>query len=140
MWVRIAARYPFAYEPAILACYRRHEGAETARLAAAGRVAADLDAATAIVRRHLPAGLRAAAGAGLRRDEAGRMLDAARDRLAAGDPDGGLDYLREARALDPATRRSPTRRAYLRWALKLKLRGALAGLRRRPLAGPASGP
>ena len=31
MWIRIASKFPFFYEPKILACWRNHSGATTAR-------------------------------------------------------------------------------------------------------------
>lgn len=41
MWGRVAARFPFAYSPKILAGYRRHSGSETARLAKTDATLAD---------------------------------------------------------------------------------------------------
>ena len=31
MWIRIASKFPFFYEPKILACWRSHSGATTSR-------------------------------------------------------------------------------------------------------------
>lgn len=58
MWVRIASRYEVWYEPRVLASYRRHRGAETARLQAAGQTVADMIAAIEVLSMHLPAGRR----------------------------------------------------------------------------------
>lgn len=54
MWVRIAACYDVWYEPAVLAHYRRHRGAETARLEAADRINVDLMKAIEMFGSHLP--------------------------------------------------------------------------------------
>lgn len=54
MWVRIASAYDVWYEPRVLASYRRHAGAETARLDAAGRTISDMMAAVAAIAAHLP--------------------------------------------------------------------------------------
>lgn len=54
MWVRIAAAYDVWYEPRVLASYRRHAGAETARLDSAGRTVSDMMAAIAAISTHLP--------------------------------------------------------------------------------------
>jgi glycosyltransferase involved in cell wall biosynthesis len=54
MWIRIAAHYPVGYEPAILACYRRHGGSETARLEQGGGNMMDVARAMKICRAYLP--------------------------------------------------------------------------------------
>jgi hypothetical protein len=54
MWVRIASAYDVWYEPRVLASYRRHEGAETARLDAAGQTVSDMMAAITAIAAHLP--------------------------------------------------------------------------------------
>jgi glycosyltransferase involved in cell wall biosynthesis len=59
MWVRIASEYHVWYEPRVLANYRRHSGAESARLEAAGDIMADMLAAIAALSMHLPAASRA---------------------------------------------------------------------------------
>ena len=58
MWVRIASAYDVWYEPRVLASYRRHRGAETARLEAAGETVSDMMAAIAAISMHLPAARR----------------------------------------------------------------------------------
>ena len=55
MWIRIAAHYPVAYEPTILACYRRHANNETARLAQGGTNMMDVARALDLCRTYLPA-------------------------------------------------------------------------------------
>lgn len=52
MWVRIAAHYDVWYEPEVLAHYRRHSDAESARLEAAGAINADLMRAIDIFSNH----------------------------------------------------------------------------------------
>jgi glycosyltransferase involved in cell wall biosynthesis len=42
MWVRIAFRYPFWYEPETLACWREHEKSETRRLARLSSLCPDI--------------------------------------------------------------------------------------------------
>jgi len=54
MWVRIAARYDVWYEPAVLAHYRRHRSAESARLEASGRINVDLMNAIELFSTYLP--------------------------------------------------------------------------------------
>jgi GT2 family glycosyltransferase len=63
MWVRIATAYPVAYEPSLLAAYRRHPASLTARALHDGGNLRDLCTAIAIYRRHLPPGDAAAADA-----------------------------------------------------------------------------
>lgn len=58
MWVRIASAYDVWYEPRVLASYRRHPGAETARLDARGQTVSDMMAAIAAISIHLPAARR----------------------------------------------------------------------------------
>lgn len=54
MWVRIACEYSVWYEPQVLANYRRHGQAVTARLRAEGHIAADLIKAVESISRNLP--------------------------------------------------------------------------------------
>jgi glycosyltransferase involved in cell wall biosynthesis len=54
MWIRIAAHYRVAYEPAILACFRRHPGGETARLEHGGSNMMDVAKALKLTRAYLP--------------------------------------------------------------------------------------
>jgi len=58
MWVRIASAYDVWYEPRVLASYRRHRGAETARLEAKGETVADMMTAVSAIAAHLPAARR----------------------------------------------------------------------------------
>lgn len=54
MWVRIAASYQVWYEPRVLASYRRHSAAETARLHASGTTSDDMLPAIGAMSAHLP--------------------------------------------------------------------------------------
>jgi glycosyltransferase involved in cell wall biosynthesis len=54
MWIRIAVHYPVAYEPAILACYRRHADSETNRLEEWGGNMLDMAKALKLCRDYLP--------------------------------------------------------------------------------------
>ena len=58
MWVRIASRYEVWYEPAVLAHYRRHRDAESARLNATGLINNDLIEAIEMFSTCLPASRR----------------------------------------------------------------------------------
>lgn len=60
MWVRIAANYPVWYEPATLACYRRHSGNETARLRSSSALGADTLKAIEMLAMHFPSESRSA--------------------------------------------------------------------------------
>ena len=117
MWSRIAAHFPFWYEPAPLACYRVHEHRETTRLC---RSEADLDdsrRARQLILRYVPPASRPAVE---RRGElwfAKYLLHKAYSRLAAEDYRAGLDLLHEACRLDPAIRFSRARLGYYRRVL-----------------------
>jgi GT2 family glycosyltransferase len=54
MWKRIAAHYPVAYEPQILACYRQHSGSETSRTVKEGQDIADILTAINLSESYLP--------------------------------------------------------------------------------------
>jgi glycosyltransferase involved in cell wall biosynthesis len=58
MWVRIAARYAVWYDPRVLAFYRRHETAQTARLRSNDRTEPDLLAAIDTFAPYLPSSQR----------------------------------------------------------------------------------
>ncbi len=78
MWVRIASAYDVWYDPRVLASYRRHAGAETARLQAAGQTVSDMMAAIAVMATHLPPARRRAL-----QDRAHRRLVHVHTRRAA---------------------------------------------------------
>lgn len=56
MWVRIASRYPVAYNPAVLASYRVHQGSETSALTRSGETVRDCYKAIDHFSRYLPRG------------------------------------------------------------------------------------
>src|SRR5438034_3858233 len=56
MWIRIASKFPFFYEPKILACWRNHAGATTSRQIRTGENIRDIAKAIGIWRKHLPEG------------------------------------------------------------------------------------
>jgi glycosyltransferase involved in cell wall biosynthesis len=66
MWTRIAASYPFAFSPRILAGYRAHRNSETARLHRAGARFADEIKTFEILVARLPSERRTAARAAFR--------------------------------------------------------------------------
>ena len=99
MWVRIATRYAFWFEPEPLAVYRiKREGALTDRAVREGRFAADMRRATEIIEEYLPAYL--PPGAAVTRHAralyAGWAREAAQQALAAGDLRSAAGQLREA--------------------------------------------
>jgi glycosyltransferase involved in cell wall biosynthesis len=56
MWIRIASKSPFFYEPKILACWRNHSGATSSRQIRTGENIRDVTKAIGVWRRHLPEG------------------------------------------------------------------------------------
>jgi glycosyltransferase involved in cell wall biosynthesis len=56
MWIRIASKFPFFYEPEILACWRNHSGATTLRQIRTGENIRDIAKAIGVWRKHLPEG------------------------------------------------------------------------------------
>jgi len=56
MWIRIASKFPFFYEPKILACWRNHSGATTSRQIRTGENIRDITKAIGVWRKHLPEG------------------------------------------------------------------------------------
>jgi glycosyltransferase involved in cell wall biosynthesis len=60
MWVRIAAHYPVAYTPAVLAEYRKHQDSITGRKFLSGEFLEDLQVAMQMIQHHLPAKIRRA--------------------------------------------------------------------------------
>ena len=85
MWVRIATRRRFWYEPSVLACYRDHSASETARLRDVGADLADLRPAIAVVAGYVPEGLRRTVGTDLRGGLHAAIVQAILRRLARGD-------------------------------------------------------
>lgn len=56
MWIRIASKFPFFYEPKILACWRNHANATTSRQIRSGENIRDIAKAIEIWRKHLREG------------------------------------------------------------------------------------
>jgi len=56
MWIRTASKFPFFYEPKILACWRNHAGATASRQIRSGENIRDIAKAIGIWRKHLPEG------------------------------------------------------------------------------------
>jgi hypothetical protein len=54
MWIRIATKFPFFYEPKILACWRNHAGATTSRQIRSGENIRDIAKAIGIWSSYLP--------------------------------------------------------------------------------------
>ena len=97
MWVRIAAHYGVWYEPRVLASYRRHQSAETARLEAAGQINIDLMNAIEVLGTHLPEADRAVLKCRAYRRLARSQLRRAAKLLNSNLPQHAYDQLRSAR-------------------------------------------
>ncbi|QDV36258.1 glycosyltransferase family 2 protein [Tautonia plasticadhaerens] len=136
MWCRIASRYPVWYEPSPLACYRQHEGSETAALMEAGAVVPDIRRAISIVRPYMPTELHPSIGLGKLDWVRHVMLREADRALTRGDYRSGLRHLRQAVACDPSGRWRHDIWSRRRWALKLIVRQSLGLDRPRAAPGP----
>jgi glycosyltransferase involved in cell wall biosynthesis len=136
MWCRIASRYPIWYEPRPLACYRQHEGSETAALMGAGAVVPDIRLAISIVRRYMPAEFHPSLGLG-KLDWVRHVMIREADRaLMRGDYRAGVLHLRQAVACNPSARWKRDIWARRRWALKLMMKQALGFDRPQALPEP----
>lgn len=132
MWVRIASRHRFYYDPRILACYRIHPSSETSRLEKQQLISQDCKAGIELVRSHVPPRFTDRVGRELIKFLTGRIMMAASSRFGEGDLIGGLSHLREACSLDPSLQWSKTWWTYHFWAFKIlgrRLLGRLMGSR-----------
>jgi hypothetical protein len=104
MWVRIAAHYPVAYQPAPLALYRVHSPSLSGRMLRNGANVRDLRRVIEINREHFgPAQADEIARAALR-ETATTCLRRARRMLGAGDVDAMWAQVREAIRSDSSPR------------------------------------
>jgi hypothetical protein len=96
MWIRIANKFPIVYEPKILACWRNHSSATTAKQIRSGDNLRDIAKAIDIWSRHLPAdeGQRLAKIAGVR--FAGEGLSKATHLLGQNDVEACLNQVSAA--------------------------------------------
>jgi len=101
MWRRIAVRFPFWYEPDVLACYRIHSSSESSRMTASGENIADTLRSIEMCRKYLPP------------ESAGRLTLQARENYA-------LYAVRTARQLIEKGELSAARQQ-LRQALRCRL-------------------
>ena len=85
MWVRIAAHYPVAYEPAPLALYRVHPVSRTGRMLRTGENVRDLRRVIEINREHFPPERADEIARRALRETATTCLRRARRQLGAGD-------------------------------------------------------
>jgi glycosyltransferase involved in cell wall biosynthesis len=122
MWVRIAASYPVWFEPEPLACYRIHQGNETARLQQEGRDLADVRKALRIIQGHLAPGLRHEAGRTQFAHSRDAEIRAATLAFSEGYLGRGMNHLHRAFTCDPALRFSRLAFSYYKWAFKITLR------------------
>lgn len=125
MWKRLAAAYPLWYEPAPLACYRRHGGSATNAFLRSGANIAEIGRSIALSAAILPPAVAAEATRRARLNYTRYAVDLAWQALAARQLRTGLAQLREARRL------SSTR--VVAGALRARLRAA----RRAPGTAPA---
>jgi glycosyltransferase involved in cell wall biosynthesis len=125
MSCRIASRYPVWYEPRPLACYRQHEGSETAALMEAGVVVPDIRRAISIIRHSMPAELHPKLGLGQLDWVRRAMLKEADQALLRSDCRAGLRHLRHAVSCNPSARWRGDIWARRRWAYKLIIKQAL---------------
>lgn len=118
MWVRIASRFAFWYEPELGADYRLHAASETARLAKTGRLLEDQRRAIELFAEHLPADRRARLVQRARHECARLALRQARRCVADGKWDQARKLIEQAEEADP---NFTTRRRALRLRAKLKI-------------------
>jgi hypothetical protein len=104
MWVRIAAYYPVAYEPAPLALYRVHLHSRSGRFVRSGANVHDLRRVIELNSEHVPADVAAEVRRRALRETATTCVRRARRRLGEGDTDAMWAQLREAIRTDPAPR------------------------------------
>jgi len=104
MWVRIAAHYPVAYEPAPLALYRVHSPSLSGRTLRTGENVRDLRRVIEINREHLPAATVDDITRRALRETATTCLRRARRLLGAGDTTAMWAQVREAIQSDACPR------------------------------------
>ncbi len=122
MWVRIAAEFGVWYEPRVLACYRRHNASETNRLAASGRIGADLLRTIEAFSVHIPELVRGRlTEAAYLRLFASQLRDS-RKLLASGKPDLARRELETAGAALQRTGKGLARRLRMRQLTRLARR------------------
>jgi glycosyltransferase involved in cell wall biosynthesis len=99
MWKRIAAAYPLWYEPAPLACYRRHVGSATSAFVRSGANIAEIRRSIELSAPLLPAALAADATRRARATYTTYAVEMAWRALQAHDLRASLAQIREARKL-----------------------------------------
>jgi glycosyltransferase involved in cell wall biosynthesis len=104
MWVRIAARYPVAYEPQPLALYRVHTLSRTGRMVRTGENVRDLRRVIEINREHFPPAQADEIARRALRETATTCLRRARRLLGAGDTAAMWAQVREAIRSDASAR------------------------------------
>ncbi len=104
MWVRIAARYPVAYEPQPLALYRVHSLSRTGHMLRTGENVRDLRRVIDINREHFPPPQADAIARRALRETAVTCLRRARRMLGAGDTEAMWAQVREAIRSDASAR------------------------------------
>ena len=104
MWVRIAAHYPVAYEPAPLALYRVHSPSLSGRMLRTGENVRDLRRVIEINCEHLPPGKADEITRRALRETAVTCLRRARRMLGAGDTEAMWAQVREAIRSDASAR------------------------------------
>lgn len=101
MWKRIAAAHPLWYEPAALACYRRHRASASIAFQRSGANIVEIDRSIALSESALPPAIAAETTRRTRENYARYAAGLAWQALAGGDPRAALAQLRAARRLAP---------------------------------------
>ena len=135
MWQRIAWRFPFWYEPQILACYRLHPGSESARLATADRQRSDVLRCIELCTNHAPPAEAASLARLARRSHALGLLSQVMDPVLTGNFAAARALI--LGAVKTSMHRSVLGRAFSQgiWATREQLR-CLAKGPRHPVPAP----
>jgi len=97
MWVRVAAAYPVAYTPSLLAEYRQHQSSNTGQYIRTAENMRDLQRAIELTNAHMPESFKARQYGAARRTYANLGLQTAHQLWARGhDKEGAQNQLREA--------------------------------------------
>jgi hypothetical protein len=128
MWVRIASCHKYWFEPEALACYRIHEGNETARLRRAGRDLPDIRRAIRILSTRVPSEIEKNLGRDLLTWIRYHELNAMIERFSERKVMLGLDHLLRAHSCDSVMNSTTDfarmfLRNYAKWSLKVLLLG-----------------
>jgi hypothetical protein len=137
MWVRIAARYPFAYEPSPLALYRKHIGSLSGVSIRSGKNIRETAMAIELYRAYLPPRRAEEITRRSRERVALWALDLARKMVERGDPAAAGTQLIEALRCSRSSKVLREASSLAPPLLRRALSGALRRGKRRPRNVPA---